>query len=126
LVALASASYPCYCAGVYTSTNAGATWKSNAAPFSISPYGSAVASSADGTKLVASADRIYTSTDSGLTWWQSGALIQPWSVASSADGSNLVAVGESSSFLCCSWSIYTSTNGGLTWTPTSVPNVNYN
>src|SRR5258707_1199112 len=59
-----------------------------------------VASSADGTKLVAAADGdanykpipIYTSTDSGVTWVTT-APAQFWtSVASSTDGIKLVAV----------------------------------
>jgi photosystem II stability/assembly factor-like uncharacterized protein len=53
-----------------------------------------VASSADGTKLVAAVigGYIYTSWDSGATWTQRGSS-QDWqSVASSADGTKLVAV----------------------------------
>jgi hypothetical protein len=59
-----------------------------------------VASSADGTKLVAVANLfpdggyIYTSADSGATWTQTGTQ-QDWSsVASSADGTKLVAVAN--------------------------------
>jgi photosystem II stability/assembly factor-like uncharacterized protein len=53
-----------------------------------------VASSADGTKLVAVAltGYIYTSADSGATWTQTGAQELWNSVASSADGTKLVAV----------------------------------
>ena len=55
-----------------------------------------VASSADGTKLVAVvySGYIYTSTDSGVTWTQqTSAGSQIWfSVASSADGTKLAAV----------------------------------
>jgi hypothetical protein len=72
---------------------------------------SSVASSADGTKLVAAVQngQIYTSTDSGVTWTaRAGSL--PWSsVASSADGTKLVAgdyYGQ----------IYTSMDSGVTWT----------
>jgi photosystem II stability/assembly factor-like uncharacterized protein len=66
---------------------------------------------ADGSKLVAisSGQPIYTSTDSGVTWTQRD-IARLWlAVASSADGSKLVAVGNSS--------IYTSTDSGVTWTP---------
>ena len=54
-----------------------------------------VASSADGTKLVAVGDGyIHTSADSGVTWTKSG----PWgywtSVASSADGTKLIAASD--------------------------------
>ncbi|MEI6873748.1 MAG: hypothetical protein WCL50_01315 [Spirochaetota bacterium] len=70
-----------------------------------------VSSSADGTKLVASANgqQIYTSTDSGVTWTARDSNRSWLSVASSADGTKLVA---------CVWNgqIYTSTDSGVTWT----------
>ena len=77
-----------------------------------------VVSSADGVKLVATADDdgIYTSTNSGVTWEQTTApgLLVSWpSITSSADGSKLAAV---SSGLNGGY-IYTSTNSGATWTP---------
>jgi hypothetical protein len=68
-----------------------------------------LASSANGSKLVAAADQLYTSTDSGLTWTARDSARQWYGVASSADGSKLVAgdrVGQ----------LYTSTDSGLTWT----------
>jgi hypothetical protein len=70
----------------------------------------AVASSSDGTKLVAvtGGGKIYTSTDSGVTWTPR-AFDGNWNcVASSADGTKLVAVGT--------FILYTSTDSGLTWT----------
>jgi photosystem II stability/assembly factor-like uncharacterized protein len=80
-----------------------------------------VASSADGTKLVATAigestysstgGYIYTSTDSGATWTQQahGTSREVWrAVASSADGTKLVAVVDGGY-------IYTSTDSGATW-----------
>ena len=54
-----------------------------------------VASSVDGTKLLAAVNggSIYTSTNSGVTWTQTAAPISYWStIASSADGSKVVAV----------------------------------
>jgi hypothetical protein len=87
-----------------------------------------VASSADGTKLVAVCYAgaldlvgIYTSTNSGGTWQPTSAPNDPdtnqWSaVASSADGVKLVAVSQGSS-----GAIYTSTNSGHTWQPTTAP-----
>ncbi len=71
----------------------------------------AVASSADGTKLVAAVwlGQLYTSTDSGLTWAAHENDQQWQSVASSADGTKLVA----SVFL---GQLYTSTDSGVTWT----------
>lgn len=73
---------------------------------------SAVASSADGTKLVAavSGGQIYTSTDSGVTWAPRDGGRNWASVASSADGTRLVAAGIEDQ-------IYTSVNSGATWTP---------
>ena len=72
-----------------------------------------VASSADGTKLVAvdsSPGQIYTSTDSGVTWTPRDNNRYWQSVASSADGTKLVAVEGGGQ-------IYTSTDSGATWTP---------
>jgi photosystem II stability/assembly factor-like uncharacterized protein len=53
-----------------------------------------VASSADGTKLVALVDggQIYTSTDSGVTWTARDSNRDWIDVASSADGTKLVAL----------------------------------
>jgi hypothetical protein len=82
-----------------------------------------VASSSDGTKLVAGGwGGIYTSTNSGATWTQTGAPSEEWfSIASSSDGTKLAAI----SAVYLSGSIYTSTNSGLTWTQTSAPSVNW-
>ena len=59
-------------------------------------YWRSVASSSDGTKLVAAVygEFIYTSTDSGVTWTQqTSAGDNTWSaVTSSSDGAKLVAV----------------------------------
>ena len=67
-----------------------------------------VASSSDGTKLIAASDYIYTSADSGATWTQRGSVPQYWqSVASSSDGTKLVAVTDEY--------IYTSADSGLIW-----------
>lgn len=71
----------------------------------------AVASSADGSKLVAVVGngQIYTSTDSGANW-TAHETSRAWrSVASSADGSKLVAVVQGGQ-------IYTSTDSGTNWT----------
>lgn len=94
---------------IVTSTNSGLTWQLTSAP---NAAFSCIASSADGTKLVASAGvyastgPIYTSTDSGNTWTSNNAPNQVWtSVASSADGNKLVAVAF---------------NGGI-WTSQTMP-----
>ncbi len=72
----------------------------------------AVASSADGSKLVAivSGGQIYTSVNSGLSWTPRDSARNWQSVASSSDGSKLVAVAAGDQ-------IYTSVDSGLTWTP---------
>lgn len=87
-----------------------------------------VASSADGTKLVAVqfddagyAGWIYTSTDSGATWTRTGAHGYWASVASSIDGTKLVAAQARDGNGNPGW-IYTSTDSGATWSPTGAPN----
>jgi hypothetical protein len=83
--------------GRWTARESGRDWNS-------------VASSADGSKLVAavSGGQIYTSTDSGVMWTAHESNRNWISVASSADGSKLVAVVSGGQ-------IYTSTDSGLTW-----------
>jgi photosystem II stability/assembly factor-like uncharacterized protein len=77
----------------------------------------ALASSADGRKLVAVAFNgcIYTSTNGGLNWTARATdADRGWfSVASSADGSKLVAVEGGGQ-------IHTSTDSGVNWTPREI------
>jgi photosystem II stability/assembly factor-like uncharacterized protein len=80
---------------------------------------SAIASSADGSKLAAvgynGTNAIYISTNSGATWLPGGAPSRYWSsIASSADGTRLVAAAMTGE-------IYTSTDSGATWWSNSVP-----
>lgn len=89
------------------------------------PSWTSVASSADGSRLVAVAisGEVYTSIDSGATWQRSsGTKAAPtefwYSVASSADGSKLVAVAGGG---VDAGPIYTSGNSGATWEPSSGP-----
>jgi photosystem II stability/assembly factor-like uncharacterized protein len=74
----------------------------------------AVATSADGQKVVAAvkAGYVYTSTDSGATWTQqTGSGVKDWlKLASSADGTKLAAITTDSP-----GSIYTSSDSGVTW-----------
>ena len=108
------------------------TWTPTSAPNGAG--WTSIASSADGTKLVAVGAYIwdgggnmyvpfpiYTSDDSGLTWMQTSAPSNVWaSVASSADGTRLAAaVGDP--YEGNPGSIYISTDSGSTWTQTSAP-----
>ena len=113
---------------IYRSSNAGVSWTQTSAP---SDNWTSVAASADGTKLVALAaplwsgsnyldgGAIYRSSDAGTTWVQASAPSNVWScVASSADGTKLVAGGEPA--------VYRSTDAGATWIPTSLPSGYWN
>ena len=70
-----------------------------------------IASSADGSKLVAVVNngQIYTSTNYGVTWTPRDSVRAWRAVASSADGVKLVAVVNGGQ-------IYTSANSGVSWT----------
>ena len=85
-----------------------------------SNYWTSVASSADGTKLVAvtNGDYIYASVDAGATWTETGTSNAWTSVASSADGTKLVAVSH---YLVGDHYIYTSVDAGATWTQRGTP-----
>jgi photosystem II stability/assembly factor-like uncharacterized protein len=81
--------------GVWTSTNGGSTWFDPV----MASTPQAIASSADGTKMVmvvASGD-IFTTNNSGQTWVDAGGSTYNswwWDVASSSDGTHLVAVAQ--------------------------------
>ena len=90
------------------------TWAPSDAPVE---SWSGIASSADGTKLVAVADGggIYTSADSGNTWVTNEAPYESWiATASSADGTKLVAASFGS-YPDTNSGVYVSTNSGATW-----------
>jgi photosystem II stability/assembly factor-like uncharacterized protein len=96
---------------VYISSDSGTTWTSN----NVTAYWRSIACSADGTKAVAVANpgQIYTSTNSGISWsshFVSGSKTGFGSVASSSDGTRLVASGSEGSA-----PIFVSTNSGNTW-----------
>ena len=78
---------------IYFSGDSGTSWTARSPDSAGFPLLD-VASSADGTRLVATAHagRIHTSTDSGLTWTSRDADRTWTSVSSSADGTRLVAV----------------------------------
>ena len=84
---------------LYVSADSGATWNDNGSP--VGPSWTSVATSSDGVILVACASQddvgnggnIYISTNSGTVWVPAGAPTRAWrGVASSADGTKLVAV----------------------------------
>jgi hypothetical protein len=115
--------------GVYTSTNSGFNWtrQTNGLQLPFTEFTS-VASSADGSKLVAAVGAsgahgpIFTSTNFGVNWKKAtNAPLAAWySVASSADGNTLLA---------CAYdlgNVYLSTNAGVIWTKTSLPVKNWN
>jgi len=83
---------------------------------------SGVASSADGTKLVAvdlsGGHQIYVSSSSGVIWRPYGPAASWRGIASSADGTKLAAAP---------WygSIYISTDSGVTWTATTSPSYSW-
>jgi hypothetical protein len=94
---------------IYTSTNGGTTWTQGI----IAENWTSVASSADGSKLYAlsSTGQFYISTNSllvppGAAHWISKPAPDVWTIASSTDGTKLIAAGGQ---------IYTSTNSGTTW-----------
>jgi hypothetical protein len=97
------------------------TWTQTSAPSNDNWV--AVASSADGSKLIAAGmPWIYCiSTNSGSTWItntqpQKGSSYGSWfSIASSADGTKLVGIYFNT--------IWASTNSGITWFSNSVPGV---
>jgi len=95
------------------------TWTQTSAP---NEYRLSIASSADGSKLVALGFApIYASTNSGATWIQitdpAGPVDSLFFVTMSSDGNKLAAT-TAGGF------IYTSTNFGLTWVSNSVPTLN--
>ncbi len=103
---------------IYLSGDSGASWQLANSP---NETWTAIASSADGSKLVAVASypsAVYTSEDFGGTWQlQAGAPPAEWgAVASSADGTRLVA-GDAS----YRGSLYISLDSGVTWSSPNVP-----
>jgi hypothetical protein len=103
---------------IWTSANAGTSWTQQTNGLPTPVQWNSVASSADGTRLVAVASngQICTSNNSGATWTpQAGAPSVQWnSVASSADGTHL-AVGAQGD------SIYLSADSGVTWVKQNLP-----
>jgi hypothetical protein len=136
---LAAVGYGGIFGSIFLSPNSGGFWSApiDPAAFWTGSSWSAVACSADGTKMVAAAEAtdvndsflpgpIYTSSDSGESWGLSGAPSNVWySVASSADGTRLVAAAYAGpSQIGGTGLIYRSANSGAGWTNIS-PSTNY-
>lgn len=100
-----------YGGSIYTSSNFGMSWNTTTRDW----Y--SIDSNSDGTKLVAGvlSGYLYISTNSGLTWTERTAAGSHWwtSVAISADGTKLAAIGDDI--------IYTSSDSGVTWTEHPTP-----
>ncbi len=119
--------FGCASASFEISTNSGANWLATSVTSSFA--WSAVASSADGNKLVAMNPNanglIYTSSDSGATWTTNSSPGESWiSVASSADGARLVAAlggGFNPGGPSVGGPVYSSIDSGATWTSNDVP-----
>ena len=96
------------------STNAGVTWSTNGLIYSLS-----VASSADGTRLLASQltynskHGVVISTNSGATWIQTPLPDDDRSCTCSPDGSTLAVSGDEL--------IFVSTNAGASWQTNNLP-----
>ena len=105
---------------IFTSANSGTNWTVTSVT---NADCTSVASSADGSKLVAVANGgpIYSSMNSGTSWTMNNPTF-PYlvSVASSADGTRLMA-GTADPFHDSGFPIYLSTNSGTTWEATSSP-----
>lgn len=114
---IAAASYDGF---IYTSSDAGVTWRSNNVP-QLTWY--SIASSANGDKLAAAAvtlatvgatpGGIYTSTNGGAAW-QLSASGSYSGIVSSRDGNQLIATYDQ-------YHICVSSNGGTTWAKISTP-----
>lgn len=102
---------------IYTTTDYGATWTEQ----NQVDYWTDVASSSDGTKLIALAydltsGSVYTSTNSGVSWTRRYPIQEGYyeDVASTADGATLYVVGMD--YQDWAYRLYRSTNSGVSWT----------
>jgi hypothetical protein len=107
---------------IWTSNDSGVTWtdQTSSGPAHNLSWQS-VASDTTGANLVAVGSGIWTSSDSGVTWTEQAANIGTYvwvSVASSSDGSHLVAatVPPGKGFASTSGDLWTSSDSGATWT----------
>jgi hypothetical protein len=114
---------------VGVSTNAGVTWTN----VMTNGYWNSVASSADGTKLLASAfyvdsahiGGVFLSTNSGASWTSNSFPVLDWaSVAMSADGNTMAAVAPFySDGATPNGAVFCSTNSGVSWVSNNMATV---
>lgn len=104
---------------IWTSSDSGSTWTVQTG--SGTRQWTSIASSSDGTKLVATVEngQIYTSTDSGVNWTARDSNRYWTSVASSSDGTKLIAVDDYNT-ASPGGLVYTSNDSGATWAATSL------
>lgn len=105
---------------IYISTNSGITWVQANTPNE--PWSSVIIS-ADGSKLIAEAERselIFTSTNSGADWTQNN-FVGLVGLVSSADGTKLVGITPGAKSLGATNQVFRSTDSGLTWNSIAVP-----
>ena len=108
-------SFGSFGSALFTSTNSGAAWRTNNLP---NGNWLALASSADGTRLVAAGFGVAVSTNSGSSWTSTNSLpVVAACVTLSADGSELITI--------IGHQVFVSTNLGMTWTQTSAPATNW-
>jgi photosystem II stability/assembly factor-like uncharacterized protein len=103
---------------IYNSADGGNTWTSN---FVSELPLTSLASSADGTRLIAGSgsNALFLSTNAGVTWSQTNLPVAPFGVgvASSADGTRLAAATYEA--------IFTSSDAGVTWQMSGAPTNQY-
>lgn len=124
--------------GIFVSEDSGQTWRETAAPDQ--PW-SAIATSADGSRLIAATldytggfASVYISTNGGLDWSPTLTVDGFWtSVASSADGSvlaacarNLFYSSENGGEEYVSGKIFVSKDAGASWTGLDEPETTWN
>ncbi len=98
---------------IFTSADGAASWSTNNdAPVAV---WTGITSSADGRRLAATGSGVWISTNYGVNWSSVLAAAYPMSIACSADGKRLVAVGNKQVFI--------SPDFGATWTTNAVSQV---
>jgi hypothetical protein len=118
---------------IYISIDGGATWTQKGS----AQVWSAVASTADGSKLVAAVDGvpgdIYTSSDGGNSWTANSVDLSnnhSWSSVAISDNGNILfatdyRIADALHSPPTTGYIYSSTDGGTTWSSMTAPGIQY-